>query len=115
MTGSEEGEAMNLPDFLTQWPLGEIRLTGHRIGLYHVIRRYQEGLSVERIHEWYPTLEPELIQKVLDFHQAHQAEVDAHVAQTRAELDRQEAAAGRVDHDELRRRAEKRKRTGTDS
>lgn len=29
---------MNLPDFLTQHADGDIRLTGHRIGLYSVVR-----------------------------------------------------------------------------
>ncbi len=101
---------MNLPDFLTVWADREIMLTGHRIGLYSVIARYQEGMNVEQIHETYPSLEPELIQKVIDFYQANKAEVDHYVAETRAELDRQEAAAPRVDYDALRRRAEQRKR-----
>jgi uncharacterized protein (DUF433 family) len=101
---------MNLPDFYTEWPFGEIMLTGHRIGLYHVISRYKDGMNVEQIHDWYPTLEPELIQKVLDFYQTNQAEVDAYMASVRAELERQEAAAPRVNYDELRRRAEQRKR-----
>jgi hypothetical protein len=26
----DEGVHMNLPDFLTEWPYGEIVLTGHR-------------------------------------------------------------------------------------
>jgi magnesium chelatase family protein len=68
------------------------------------------AMNVEQIHDWYPTLEPELIQKVLDFYHANQAEVDGYVAFVRAELERQEAAAPRVDYDELRRRAEQRKR-----
>jgi hypothetical protein len=34
---------MDLPDFLTRWPDGEIVLTGHRIGLYHVVRCYMVG------------------------------------------------------------------------
>jgi uncharacterized protein (DUF433 family) len=103
---------MNLPDFLTLWPFGNIVLTGHRIGLYHVIDSYKQGLNVERLHETYPTLEPELIQKVLDFYHANQAEVDAYVADVRAELQRQEAAAPRIDWEARRRRAEERKRVG---
>ena len=47
---------------------------------------------MEEIHAEFPTLEPDLIQRVLEFHASHQAEVDAYVAEYRAELDRQEAA-----------------------
>jgi uncharacterized protein (DUF433 family) len=83
---------VNLPDFLTQWPNGEIVPTGHRIGLYSVIDRFQQGCSVEEIHAEFPTLEPDLIQRVLAFHASYQAEVDAYVAEYRADLDRQEAA-----------------------
>src|SRR4051812_8115094 len=103
---------MNLPDFLTERPFGNIVLTGHRIGLYHVMKRHKEGMTVEQIHDWYPTLEPELIQKVLDFYADNQADVDAYVAAVQAELDRQDAAAPRVDYDELRRRAAQRKGAG---
>jgi uncharacterized protein (DUF433 family) len=83
---------MILPDFLTLWPNDEIVLTGHRIGLYSVVDRFQRGCSVEEIHAEFPTLEPDLIQRVLAFHAGHQAEVDAYVAEYQAELDRQEAA-----------------------
>jgi uncharacterized protein (DUF433 family) len=83
---------MDLPDFLALWPNDEIVLTGHRIGLYSVIDRHQRGRSVEEIHAEFPTLETELIRKVLAFHASHQAEVDAYVSKYRADLDRQEAA-----------------------
>jgi hypothetical protein len=42
---------MNLPDFLTQWPSDEIVLTGHRITLYHVMKRHRAGMSPEQIVE----------------------------------------------------------------
>jgi uncharacterized protein (DUF433 family) len=104
---------MNLPEFLTEWPYGEIMVKGHRISLYHVIAAYKEGMNIERLHEEYPTLEPELIQKVLDFYHANQAEVDAYVAWERAEMDRQAASRPRMDWEALRQRAEERKRAGT--
>ena len=40
---------MNLPDFLSHEAYGEIRLTGHRIGLYTVMRHYKDGCSAEWI------------------------------------------------------------------
>ncbi len=101
---------MNLPVFLTEWPDGEIMLTGHRISLYHVVSRYKEGLSAEQLLEYYPTLSLELINQVLGFYHDNQAEVDAYVADYREELDRQAAAAPRVNLEELRRRYEAKKR-----
>lgn len=83
---------MDLPEFLVDHPDGEIRLTGHRIGLYHVIGRYQEGYSPEMLHEEYPTLPLALIHKVIAFYLENQAEVDGYVSAYRAELERQEAA-----------------------
>ena len=38
---------MNLPDFLTPEPTGEIRVTGHRIGLFHIVQYYNDGYSAE--------------------------------------------------------------------
>ena len=98
---------MNLPDFLTEWPRGEVVLTEHRIGLYSVIDAHQRGMTPAQIHEEYPTRAPELIEKVLTFHRESQAAVDAYVAEYRAELDRQEAAyQPKVSLEELRRRYE---------
>ena len=84
---------MELPNFLTRWPNGEIVLTGHRIGLFSVIDRHQQGLSPDQIHDEFPTLEPDLIRSVIAFHACHRAEVDAYVAEYRADLQRQEAAS----------------------
>ncbi len=84
---------MNLPDFLINHADGEIRLSGHRIGLYHVVDRYQEGYSPEMLHEEFPTLPLALIHEVIAFYLENQTEVDAYVAAYRAELERQEAAS----------------------
>jgi uncharacterized protein (DUF433 family) len=81
---------MDLPDFLTLCPDDEIVLTGHRIGLYSIVDQFQHGLSAEEIHALYPTVAPELIRKVLAFRASHQSDVDAYVAEYRADLDRQE-------------------------
>jgi uncharacterized protein (DUF433 family) len=95
---------------LTEWPFGEIVLTGHRIGLYHVVEGYNQGYSPEQIHEEYPTLPLELINKVLAFYKENQSEVDAYMARLQEECDRHYAehlARGRVlDWDELRRKFE---------
>jgi uncharacterized protein (DUF433 family) len=83
---------MNLPPFLTNETYGEIRITGHRIGLFTIIRDYKEGATAESMAEEYPTLPLELIQAILTFYHANEPEVDRYVADYQAELDRQEAA-----------------------
>ena len=61
----ERPEALieRLPDCLHWSPDGEIRVVGHRIGLYHLIYYYNEGYNAEMLLEQYPTLELELIHK----------------------------------------------------
>jgi uncharacterized protein (DUF433 family) len=103
---------MSLPDFLTEVPYGEIRLTGHRIGLYHVVSYYQDGYTAEMLHDQFPTLSLELIRKVLGFYEQNKAEVDAYVAVEGAEIDHQSAVAPRVDWAELERRFVAMQRTG---
>jgi uncharacterized protein (DUF433 family) len=83
---------LELPDFLTRNEYGEIRLTGHRIGLIHLVDRYNEGYSPEAILCDYPALSLAVIYKTIAFYLDHEAEVDAYVAATRAEIDRQAAA-----------------------
>ncbi len=83
---------MTLPDFLAQDADGEIRLIGHRIGLYTVVRCYKEGYSAEKIEEEFPSLPLDLVRKVIAFYRSNQAEADAYVEAYRAELQRQAAA-----------------------
>jgi uncharacterized protein (DUF433 family) len=104
---------MQLPEFLTEWPFGEIVLTGHRIGLYHVITRHNEGYSAEMLQEQFPTLPLGLIHQVLQFYTENRAEVDAYVARTRDAIDRLCAATPRAfDWAELRRRMDERRQAG---
>jgi uncharacterized protein (DUF433 family) len=95
---------MNLPEFLTEVPFGEIRLTGHRIGLFHVVYDYNRGYSAERIHEEFPTLSLELINNVLDFYQQNRAEVDTYMARCEEEMERYRRASEPIDWEELKRR-----------
>lgn len=105
---------MILPDFLIDHPDGEIRLTGHRIGLAHVVREYNRGGTAELIAVRFPTLPLALVHKVIAFYLENQAEVDAYVAADDAELRRLEAEADRVRKgptlDELRQRLALRKK-----
>ncbi len=96
---------MVLPDFLTEVAYGEIVLTGHRIGLYTVVRLYKEGWSAEQIAEEFPSLPLDLVRRVLAYYHQNQAGVDAYVEDYRQELDRQAAAPPKgPDLAELQRR-----------
>jgi uncharacterized protein (DUF433 family) len=83
---------MNLPDFLVEWPFGEIVVKGHRIGLYDVIDRYQSGLTPEEILERFPSLSVEKISNVLAFYHENRAEVDAYLEGCRKEMEEFRAA-----------------------
>jgi uncharacterized protein (DUF433 family) len=103
-----------LPDFLTRSQYGEIRLTGHRIGLLHLVDRYNEGYSAEAILCEYPTLPLSLIYKTIAFYLDHHVEVDTYVATTRAEIERQAVAPSRgPTMAELRSRLEAMQRAAT--
>lgn len=103
-----------LPDFLLRNPYGEIRLAGHRIGLLHVVESHNRGLTAGEILREYPALTADLIEKTIAFYREHRGEVDAYVAETRAQIDRQSAGASRgPTMAELRKRLENRQRATT--
>lgn len=95
---------MNLPDFLTNDTEGEIRLTGHRIGLYHVVQHYNDGDSPEMLASRYPSLPLALIYKVIAFYLDNQPEVDAYVVDESNALTMQRRGGKELDVNALRRR-----------
>jgi uncharacterized protein (DUF433 family) len=105
---------MTLPEFLTEWPGGEIVLKGHRVSLFHVISAYQEGYTAERLQEEFPTVAPEQLRKVLAFYEQNRAEVDDYIARYKEDLDRQYRAGKKLDVDELKRRMQAMGRMGPD-
>jgi uncharacterized protein (DUF433 family) len=95
---------MHLPDFLTQLPDGEIAVTGHRIGLYHLVQHYNEGESAEMLACRYPTLSLPLVHKILAFYLENPSEVDAYVHACAATIDEQQHSGKRLELDALRQR-----------
>ena len=83
---------MDLPDFLTRHQYGEVRLTGHRIDLMHVVDLFNEGRSPEQIQDEFPTLSLDLLRKTIGFYLANKGEVDAYIAHCHEEMDRAYAA-----------------------
>lgn len=107
---------MTLPDFLTQTSDGEIRLTGHRIGLFHVIHYYNEGFTPEMLVCQYPTLPLPLVHKVIAWYLENQSDADRYMSACAAELTRQrDANPKRLDVASLRRRLEQQRRASAES
>jgi uncharacterized protein (DUF433 family) len=79
---------MNLPDFLTLGTMGEIRVTGHRIDLYLLAQKYNEGRTTEMLHCEYPTLPLALLHKVIAFYLENRADVDEYVAAVESRIDK---------------------------
>ena len=61
-----------------------IRVKGHRIGLEHIVERYQEGYSPEQIALDFPGLDLPQIYGILAYYLHNQAEVDAYIARVNA-------------------------------
>ncbi len=105
-----------LPEFLRHAAFAEIVLTGHRIGLYHLVQDYNDGYSPEMLAEQFPTLPLSLVHKVIAFYLENQEEVDRYVARVEQELERQRANGRHLDVRALRERLEaKRQAAGTGS
>ena len=90
--GYHHERIQQLPPCLHWHPDGEIRLVGHRIGLYHFIFYYNQGYTAEMLQCQFPTLELALIHKVIVFYLEHKNAADDYVAQYQAALDQLRAA-----------------------
>ena len=94
-----------LPPCLHWHPDGEVRLAGHRIGLYHFIYYYNQGFTAEMLLCQFPTLELALVHKVIVFYLENRDKVDRYVTQYQAEVDRLRASGQHAPSvAELRRR-----------
>jgi len=84
---------MHLPEFLSTDDAGFIHAKGHRIGLHHVLRLYNEGYSPEMIAAQYPSLPLALVHKIIAFYLENGAAVDAYIAEHDREIQNQIAGA----------------------
>jgi uncharacterized protein (DUF433 family) len=100
-----ESSMLTLPDFLVAESDGFIHLVGHRIGLVHLVNRYNDGYSPEMLQGEFPTLPLPLIHKTIAFYLENQPEVDT-LASAESSAIATQAATGRIGPDlaELRRR-----------
>lgn len=72
---------MNLPDFLTRDNAGFIHVTGHRIGLQHLVHYYNEGYSPEALVSEYSTLSLSVVHRIIAFYLDNSEDVDRYVAE----------------------------------
>jgi uncharacterized protein (DUF433 family) len=98
----------NLPDFLAKDDLGFVHFAGHRIGLHHVIRLYNDGSSPEGIVESLPSLSLLQVHKAIVYYLENQALVDAYVSVHDEHFQREMATSPKTTPtvEELRRRFE---------
>lgn len=97
---------MELPDFLTRLPDGNIVLTGRRIRLYDVVLDFHEGRTPEMIALEYAPLPLAVAYKVIGFYLDNKAEVDEYVRLAQDEMDRLRATGHQLDVETLRQRME---------
>jgi uncharacterized protein (DUF433 family) len=95
---------MQFPGFLTQLPDGEICIRDHRIGLFHLLQRYNDGESAEMLAARYPTLPLSLVHKVLAFYLDNLTEVKGYLANCAASMAQQQRESRSLDIDALRHR-----------
>jgi len=95
---------LTLPDFLQRDEFGGIRLTGHRIALYHLIWHYNQGFSAEMLLGQFPTLPLSLIHKTIGYYLENQAAVDDYLRVVETKIEQQRASGTTLNVDELRTR-----------
>jgi uncharacterized protein (DUF433 family) len=78
---------MQLEEYLDIQGPDVVRIKGHRIGLEHIVERYQEGYSPEAIALDFPGLSLEKIYGVIAYYLHNQDEVDAYIARVNARAD----------------------------
>ena len=75
---------MQLEEYLDIQGPDVLRIKGHRIGLEHIVERYQEGFNPEEIALDFPGLSLEKIYAVITYYLHNQNEIDAYMARVNA-------------------------------
>jgi uncharacterized protein (DUF433 family) len=95
MTNAIEIGVLPMNEYLEQMEPDVVQVKGHRLGLEHIVERYQEGYSAEQIAQEFPGIELKAIYAIIAYYLHNQAAVDAYVARsnTAAETRRREWSA----------------------
>ena len=85
---------MILPSFLKQDSDGFVHVTGHRVGLQHIIHYYKEGFSPEMLACEYPSLLLAEVHKVIAFYLENRADVESYIADCEMQINEQRSSGG---------------------
>ena len=64
---------------LTQNADGTIRVKGSRVTISSLVAKYLQGDTVDDIHEGFPSVPPEAIEKIINWYLANRTEVDEYI------------------------------------
>ena len=81
MTVSLNLQSLNLQDYFEVIKPGFVRLKGHRIGIEHIVRSYQEGYTPEQMTQEFPGVGLEKIYATLAYYLHNQTSIDNYMAQ----------------------------------
>ena len=84
---------MQLKDYLDFQGPDVIRLKGRRIGLEHIVERFQEGYSPEMIAHYYDIRDLEQVYGVITYYLHNKAEVDGYIERLDRYAEEQERLA----------------------
>jgi uncharacterized protein (DUF433 family) len=77
-----------MEDYLESVGTDMIRVKGHRIGLEHIVERYQEGYSPEQIALDFPGLDLEQVYGIIAYYLRNEADVHAYIERVNARAER---------------------------
>lgn len=80
---------MQLDMYLERPAPDVIKLKGHRIGLEHIVERFQAGMSPQRIAADFPGVGLAVIYTTIAYYLHNKEEIDAYMARNNAEAERQ--------------------------
>jgi len=66
---------------------GTIRVTGSRVTIDILVARYWQGHTFEEIHEGFPSVSVEAIQKIINWYLANRSEVDEYLRKENEEAE----------------------------
>lgn len=80
-------EPIPMTDYLEIVAQDVVRVKGHRIGLEHIVERYQTGLSPEQIALDFPGVDLAAIYNIIAYYLHNQEEVESYLERVNARAD----------------------------
>lgn len=93
-----------LPDCVETRSDGAVVVRGHRVSLFLILQAHYDGLTVEEIHERYPTITMANLHEIVAFTQENEDAMRQFFAEQEAERKRIEPMIKTLSLEELRQR-----------